>query len=180
MLNGAAVTELTVESGPKALMAEWLGKWFDGGLHALGTNEAVTFPRARLMFDQGKALMPLHKPGEEGTNPGVEIQTFIDPGSQSFTGVDEGREIEQEVNIQFVVRARVPDAGEGNSNAMVNRVGDLLTAICNSPAAKIELAQKGVHGLMPRKPGAVEAKQGGAVRVLRCTAKLRFTAKFGK
>ena len=35
MLNSPAITELTVESGTCKVLGEWLGKWFDGQVHAI-------------------------------------------------------------------------------------------------------------------------------------------------
>ena len=40
------INEVNLEQSIYALFAQWLGSFFDGGSHAVGSNATVTFPLA--------------------------------------------------------------------------------------------------------------------------------------
>ena len=62
-LQASPISELTPETALRGLLAEWLGRYFDGGSHAVGTGPAAVFPLVALAFGQSPANQPM------GSNP---------------------------------------------------------------------------------------------------------------
>src|SRR5688572_18965351 len=65
------ITELTLESAPKALFREFLAAYFDGAAHDVGAHPSLTFPRTNLAFGQSAPAQPLNA----ADNPSQALQT---------------------------------------------------------------------------------------------------------
>ena len=65
-LTNPAVNANALESSAMKLMQEFLARYFDGGVHAVGATPAVPFPAAELLFQQSAASQPLGAAGQSG------------------------------------------------------------------------------------------------------------------
>lgn len=145
-LTSPAVTELTVESGSKALLAEWLAFWFDGAEHTVG-GIARVFPRVAIGFDQGPVGQPMGLNG----NAECEIRVVSHPRSEREDPVAPGQALVRDrVTLHFWVRSNTGEPGK--AAGIVNAVGELLFGVLRNPNARADLARKGVAHLRPRKP----------------------------
>lgn len=166
-LASAAVTELTVESGTKALLAEWVGEWFDGATHVLCSGvSTATFPLASVSFDQSAIA--------DQDLEGTEIRIIVDAGAHKAYMSNTGQEVENGISIDFWVRSRVTNTGSGNSNYLADRVSQLLFSILQNPGCRIDLAQKGIMNIRPQKPKTT-ASANYALRLVRCRAQLQYS-----
>jgi len=166
-LTSPAITELTIESATKALLAEWLGDWFDGEEHDIFTGvTTATFPEADVSFDQS----PIASQDIEGT----EIRVIVDAGAHKPYLSETGMEVESYVSIDFWVRSRQTNTGAGNSNYLADRVSQLLFALLQNPLSRTDLAQKGIMNMRPQKPKTFQ-DANYALRLVRCKAQLQYS-----
>jgi hypothetical protein len=166
-LTSPAITELTVESATKALLAEWIGDWFDGDEHDIFTGvTTATFPLADVTFDQSA----IASQDLEGT----EIRIIVDSGAHKPYLSDPGMEVENYVGIDFWVRSRQTNTGTGNSNYLADRVSQLLFALLQNPLTRTDLAQKGIMNMRPQKPKTF-TDANYALRLVRCKAQLQYS-----
>ena len=172
-LNGAEVTEFTVESAPLALLNEWLAKWFDGNKHTAGGVE-MEFPKVNRAFNEGAPVQPLHQ-FEGGAD--AEIRVLQHPRGDNVMSEDAGRNLVTSlVMYHFWVRAKVP--GEGKSEWLAQRVAELLRGLLGNPSARIELAEKGVAHLLPQgAPSAIPSTEY-AMRLVSCSARVQYVVRF--
>lgn len=191
-LTAPALSELTLQSGVKALLSEWLRSWFDGQEHAVGDNAPVVFPElgvTAINFDQGPAPQPMaDAASESGISvvdgaPGQEIRMTFQPlgfrrdWDQKFLGPtgSDARLIQEEVAIIFLVACRLHSMAE--SNLQADQTTQLLGAILRNPAATAPLAEKGVHRLRPSHPRTI-AGENLALRMLYCRAELGYRVRW--
>lgn len=178
-LTGAAITEVTVESASKGLLAEWLGMWFDGAAHSVG-GIAVIFPKVTIGFDQG----PVSQPMDDGSTGGgatakCEIRVVCHPRATRQDRVAETVSertalVQDGVLFHFWVRSRV--RADGGSAAMVNQVGELLVAILRNPDARIDLAGKGIAHMKPSKPEPM-ASDEWRLALVKCVGVLNYAIR---
>jgi hypothetical protein len=164
-LAAATLTESTLESGSKALLAEWLAGYFDGQAHAVW-GDSVMFPECSIRFDASATRQPLL---QSGSNIAAEIRVVAKPGRVTRHPDTVGTKAFAWVTLQFYVRAQVGGSGTGNSNMVADRVSELLFAVLSNPAERYALAQKGITHLVPRTPETITAKDF-AMRVIHCRA----------
>jgi hypothetical protein len=128
MLTSPAITELTTEHGPFAILSEWLRLWFDGNLHAVGNNAPVRFPKVNVAFGQSPAAQPLHDM-DQGVD--AEIRCVLFPRSEltedADTALYSGKLVTDFVLFNFWISAKHP--GEGQSEYAAEAIGQLLKAI---------------------------------------------------
>ena len=172
------LTELTLETAPKALWREFLAGYFDGGSHDVGVHPAVFFPRVALAFGQGVVDQPL----AAADNPKVaqtsaEIRVLCLPRRETVTangnvldGV--GLLVTDYVAFQFQIRASKP-RGE-DAQLLADQVAQLLKALLTNPETRYLLAQVGITHLEPLKP-ALLSSTDYALRLLNCPAQLQYT-----
>lgn len=184
MLNAAAITEFTTESGPVTLLAEWLRLYFDGADHVVGTNAPVTFPKAFIAF--GQAPIEQLSARETGSVLGdqdihAEIRVVIFPrGGQiawvSATGADaELKKLATDpVLLTFQVRAK--QQGPGQSEYLARNVAELLHALLTNPTTRYDLAQKGLSHIFVQPINPLPTAEF-AMRILSCSCVLRYEVK---
>jgi len=150
-LSSNPISELTIESASKKLWHEYLSFWFDGASHVVGTNPAVVFPKALIVFDQG----PIKQPMDTGTanEARVEIRVVCQPGRERTWEHDGGRMARSDVVWNFWIKGKPVDAGDGRS--LVQRTAELLKAILTNPSCAVDLARAGIQHLRARKPSIV-------------------------
>lgn len=178
-LTAAALTELTVESGTKALLSEWLLAWFDGNAHDVGANVGVTFPALtadRVRFDQdalgGAAGTPLNGVEIRVTKLAGRVRKL--PGGGTAPTAAQVQAAFDTVTLQFWVRARTGQTGA--SNLLADKVAQLLFALLNNPTTAADLAAKGIRRLKPRSPQPLQASDV-ALRIINCPAQLCYEVK---
>ena len=108
------LTELTLETAPKALWREFLGGYFDGGPHDVGAHPGVFFPRATLAFGQGPVEQPLTAEDRGGgALASAEIRVVCLPRRETVTANSNvldglGLLATDYVTFQFQIRAQRP------------------------------------------------------------------------
>jgi len=162
-----------MESATYALLAEWLGQWFDGGTHTLGTQPARVWPLVQPSFGQGPIQQPL-----QGS---IEIRVVMQPRAEAMSTVDTsmyaGKQILDYVTLNFWIRAKM--TGRGQSQLQARTVGELLKALLTHPDSRYLLAQKGVHHLQPQGPATPMPSTEWAERLMVCAAQLHYPVSFG-
>src|SRR5262245_185640 len=81
------ITELTLETAPKALWKEFLAAHFDGGPHDVGAHAGVVFPKANLTFGQSRSKQSLSandNPAQTSATH-AEIRTLCLPRGSAAT-----------------------------------------------------------------------------------------------
>ncbi len=171
-LTAPPLTELTADSGLRAVFAEWLGKWFDGAAHAVGAGAAVVFPRALLAFGEGLAAA---QPLEDLP----EIRLVCLPRNElALRNVDAngaGNRVFSRVLFQFWVSARKPGPGQAQSTAQ--STAQLLKAALTNPVSRQDLGACGIFKLQPRQPEAVPDRDYAKFLVA-CPAELQYAVLF--
>lgn len=177
-LTSAAITELTSESAPYAILNEWLRLWFDGNLHAVGNNSPVLFPKLNFAFGQGPATQPMHS-FAEGTD--AEIRCVIFPRSELEEHLDtsqySGKLATAFVLLHCWVSAKKP--GSGQSEAMAQSIAQLLKAILSNPDARYPLMEKGFRALQPKTPEWLRSADY-AKRLVPVIGQLQYPILFGE
>ena len=177
MLNSTAITELTCESAPLNLIAEWLADWFDGGSHAVGNNAAVPFPKANVAFNQGSVMQPLRN-FPAGTD--MEIRVLMLPRNEIQESLDtslyKGKLVTSSIMLNFWISAKHPGPGKSEQAAQV--AGELLKAILTNPTSRYDLAAKGFRAIEPHEPQPVPSADYSK-RLVACSAQLQYPVQFG-
>jgi hypothetical protein len=171
-LTSPAITQLTVESGVAHLLDEWLGQWFDGEVHGMGSEPACVWPDAERRFGQGPiAAQPLE---------GVEIRVLMHPRGEAAavcdTALYQGKLITDYVTLNFWIRAKA--AGAGQSQRLAQTVGQLLKGLLTYPPARAPLAVKGITHLQPQGPASVMPSADYATRLVVCAAQVQYAVTF--
>ena len=172
-LSSPAITQLTGESGVAHLLDEWLGQWFDGEVHGMGSEPACVWPDAERRFGQGPiAAQPLE---------GVEIRVLMHPRGEAAavcdTALYQGKLITDYVTLNFWIRAKA--AGAGQSQRLAQTVGQLLKGLLTYPPARAPLAAKGITHLQPQGPASVMPSADYATRLVVCAAQVQYAVTFG-
>lgn len=176
------LTELTLETAPKALWREFLGGYFDGGPHDVGAHPGVFFPRATLAFGQGPVEQPLTAEDRGGgALASAEIRVVCLPRRETVTANSNvldglGLLATDYVTFQFQIRAQRPRGPD--AQLLADTVAQLLKALLTNPATRYALAAAGITHLEPLKPLAVTSGEW-AVRLLSCPAQLQYPIRFG-
>lgn len=151
-------------------LREWLASYFDGASHTLssGTNP-VTFPAVELGFGVSHLSQPI-----SGTS-GAAITTIaeFDPEKSFLEG--DGRSLCEDVNLSFIVRAKVGPTQRGNSAWACQQTEQLLHALLLSPTATRSLAQYGLYDVEPDGRRILPVTEY-ATRELKATARLQYHA----
>jgi hypothetical protein len=175
-LTAEAISELTTESAAFNILNEWLGLWFDGATHTVGSNAAVTFPRVSIAFGQSAPAQPMHN----GSGIDAEIRCVIFPRSEMVDPMDSvlfsGKLATDYVLIHFWVSAKKP--GHGQSELLAETIGQLLKAILTNPDAKYPLAEKGILNLQPKSPEWLRSVDY-AKRLVAVVGQLQYPIQFG-
>ena len=165
------INEVNLEQSIYALFAQWLGSFFDGGSHAVGSNAPVTFPLASLAFAHSALPQPL------GAAVGITLVTGGNVGRTSRRYENVGGTQQQlfykKVRLNFWVRSATADAA---ARAACLSAGQLLEAILANGAATRPLAQNGVHRVRPGSPQPI-ADTTFILRLLSCEATLRYAVR---
>ena len=176
-LTAAAITELTTESAPFQILNEWLRLWFDGGWHQVGRNVPVWFPKVNIAFGQSPAAQPMHNL-EKGTD--AEIRCVVFPRSELVNDADtslySGKLVTSMVLFNFWVSAKKP--GNGQSEWLAEKIGQLLKAILSNPDTKYPLAEKGILSLQPKPPEPLRSGDY-AKRLVAVVGQLQYPILFG-
>lgn len=176
------ITELNVESAPKAILKEWLTTWFDGGSHTVGGNPAVIFPKVVITFDQGEVLQPFEtqvKPAQNVAKIQGEIRIVCIPrGEKSHANqnpVDgNGFQVTEYVSFHFYVRTSKPGAGQ--PQFLASQISDLLKGLLGNPDTRYPIAAKGISHLQPQKPQSLTSSDFSE-RLIVCVAELKYLIK---
>lgn len=175
-----ALTELTLESGVKAAWKEWLESYFDGGAHDVGATTGQVFPRATIVFGQGRIAQPLaaadHPQGAADVNAEIRVLTLPRMGEATWNGDAVGEHLlaTEAVLFQFQVRARAARGEQADLRAQT--VAELLRALLRNPTCTLALAQAGVTHLEPQLPLTV-ADPDYPLRLLNCRAQLQYPVR---
>ena len=138
------LTELTLETAPKALWREFLGGYFDGGPHDVGAHPGVFFPRATLAFGQGPVEQPLTAEDRGGgALASAEIRVVCLPRRETVTANSNvldglGLLATDYVTFQFQIRAQRPRGPD--AQLLADTVAQLLKALLTNPATRYALA----------------------------------------
>ena len=145
-LQAAAITESTSESGFRAVMAEWLGRYFNGTPHAIGLGAATLFPKCQIAFGQGAPIQPESKgPGAMAVvPPEIRVVTIAksDSALPAVDGLINGRRGREKVLLQFWITAKLQGTGKSAQAAM--RIAELLEAVLRNPLERYDLATCGI------------------------------------
>lgn len=172
------ITQLTVESAPKALWREFLESYFDGAAHDVGAHAAVVFPKAGIAFGQSPARQPL----DAADNPAQPVQTSAEirvlclPRSSAATWNSSADAPEHQlatdaVTFQFQVRVVKPRPQD--AEALADRLSELLHALLIHPDTRYPLARHGITHLQPNKPVTIESGDWH-LRLVHCAAQLQY------
>lgn len=176
-MNAEKVNELNTITGVARLWNEWLKGWFDGAAHDIGGNVGVPFPKAEIhTTDQGPATQPMGAPEAlpaAGTHAEIRLVRLSRPSGLLDLGGDDFLGQNGEL-LQFWVYARC--AGQGESVALRDKVGELLYAVLNNPTSRYPLAQKGITHLAPTRPQPI-ATAAMAVSLVSCSCTVQFMVK---
>ena len=177
------IAEVNLEQSVYALFAAWLGSFFDGGSHAVGTNAPVIFPAAALGFAQSAMPQPLNPtPGSQATGPqttavGITLVLAGNVGRVSrrwgLAGGLRQRLLYKKVRLNFWVRSATADSA---ARAACLSAGQLLEAILANEASTYPLSQNGVLRLRPGSPQPV-ADTAFILRLVTCEATLRYAVR---
>jgi hypothetical protein len=171
-MKAEAVSELDLETLVMRLWYEFLGRWFDGGTHAVGGNASVDLLKAALVFQQGPVPQPLN---------GLVISLLWPTRSEPrlwWTTVAGARVQQAELNAGwcFLVRAELPADGMTNGKEQVMKSASRLFAVLENCATRSELAGKGILRL---RASALQLVSEGRyeVRKVECRGKVRWRVK---
>lgn len=184
MLEAPAIRELSLESDTWTALAEWLAKYFDGGLHDVGGNAQVKFPKAVLRFGQSILPQPLNPArlveGRESSDEQAKAAITAVWGSPIGTAkhwqtVDGQTQqvAERKVRWNFWVRCEMQDAQEANARKVCRQTAERLSGLLGNAAATRELGQCGIHRVRPGEPEPV-AETGFILMLVTCRATLRY------
>ncbi len=175
------ITETNLEKGTYAAFAAWLAFYFDGGLHPVGGNLGVSFPKAALGFAQSALPQPLAgTPTTTATNPanppqvGITLTFGADTGQVQrrwhVVGGSRQRVHYKPVRLNFWVRCETAD---DSGRAACMTAASLLEAIMANEASSKPLAQCGIHRIRPSSPQPI-ADTTYVLRQVTCRATLRY------
>lgn len=163
-MNSPAITEVSVQLGKENLLNEFLGLWFDGMPHVIGSGIAATsgvFPAADIKFGQGLIKQPLDTTSMDPNAPNIEIRlTTIPRGDREDRTLhpvtrEPVIQVTRDEILNFWIRAKAQ--GVGASRFQARLVVDLLGAVLGNPMARLPLAPKGIVHLDPK--GGTEVNQ---------------------
>lgn len=176
-LNSPAITELSVESAPLNLLAEWLRFYFDGGPHAVGANDPVVFPVVNLAFNQSPAVQPLFK-WNDGADTTIRVVMLARNETQEHldTVLAAGKLATSRVLFQFQITSKQKTDAQAQQAAQT--VGNLLKALLTNPDSIADLGEKGLRMLSPEPPRAVQSTDY-ALRLVFCGGQLLYPIRFG-
>jgi len=159
------------------VLNEWLRSWFDGGLHVVGNNPPMLFPKANLAYGQGPAVQPLHTFVGDAD---AEIRTVVLPRMEvqesNDTVLYSGKLVTSYVLFNFWVSAKEP--GAGRSELIAQRIGQCLKAVLTNPASRYALAEKGITHLQAHAPQWLQ-NTDYAKRLVSCGATIQYPVLFG-
>lgn len=176
-----AVTEMTVVSAPKLIIAAWLASWFDGSAHAVGSNAPAVFPKCNIVFGQSEANQPLSE-DVNGKKDGVstEIRTVLvrrnetsRMTSDSVSGLT--KTITVYASLQFWIRTK--KVAKGASDGLADNVAQLLKAIATNPTSRYAMARFGLRHLIPQEPEAVQSSDF-TVRLVTASVEIIYALNF--
>lgn len=186
-LAAPAITELTTESGWKAIMAEWLATFFDGASHAVGLNDPVPFPELginAINFDQGTPDQPMTDSTEStglgvtSALPGREIRIVAVPlrneaywTAAASPSTAQGKVMQADYALLFTVSTRLNTWADSNFEA--DNTVQLLVSILTNPAAWKPIVEKGITHLTPR-PSRTVPTPDCATRLIYCPARFEY------
>lgn len=177
-LTAAALNQLNLESGVRALWSEFLLGHFNGGTRAVGDSAAVLFPAfaGGVRFDVGPA-------GGDASVPldGAELRVLGSGTGRSqrrwnaaaSPAAARGKTVFEDTAFLFSIRARKTDWGA--TNQLADLLAERLGAILRNPVTAQPLAQKGISHLRPRRAQTLADAAGHtAVRLIYCPARLTY------
>ncbi len=124
-------------------LREWLAAYFDGGEHAIGVGLSGVFPACELGFGVSQLSAPI-----SGVS-GAAITTIAEINEESMFLDGAGRVVCEDLQLAFVVRAKVNPSQPGNSRLTCQQTADLLHALLCHPDALLSLAEAGIYDLQP-------------------------------
>lgn len=167
MLTHPEVTSLTVESAPQNLWLEFLGGYFDGGVHDV-RGSGLAFPAAKIGFDVADLNGPLDGVALVIVNETGRSQQYLNSGPDH-----QGKMVHDPVTWCFYIKAKAAQGGAGNSNYLCRQTADLLHAVLVDQGLTQPLSQKGLQNLECRKPQVV-VSEDFFVRLMRVNGQLHY------
>jgi hypothetical protein len=177
------ITEINLEQSAYNLLAAWLGGFFDGNAHALGTNPvnaAIVFPVAALGFAQSVLPQPMNPtPVVAGATPvpivGITVvmgKTAGKPDRRTETvGGKRQQMFYKKVRLNFWIRSATAD---DTDRALCMNAGQLLEGLLANAAMTRVLAQNGIHRIRPGTSEPV-ADTTYILRLLPCEVTLKYS-----
>jgi len=162
------------------LLHEWLARYYDGASHTLyaGTAApvAVTFPDARYSVagqPQSSIVFETMPPAQPLADQagGWEIRIVPQSRLEKNREVEGGKLVSVVMSLHFWVTAKKPQAAD--SLTLGRSVADALHALLGDPAARYDLAEKGITHLQPSAPVPALSVDGDK-RLLTCTADCQY------
>lgn len=137
-MNSAAVTYLTLDEAPQKLWWEWLGGYFDGGMHEVGPSGtgAVAFPQASLSFEQAAIPQPLDGPNILVTQETIDSQPFL---------TESGKNCIDTMRWDFYIRAASSQLGKAEVDCRTT--SQCLKALLRNDYALLPLTRKGLYDI---------------------------------
>jgi len=177
-LTNPAVNANAVESSVMKLMQEFLARYFDGGVHAVGATPAVPFPAAELLFQQSAATQPLGAAGQSGEgraqSGGLAITLVTSEGARrKYTAWENVGGTRQEICYEPVAWNCWVRANGTNARALCKTGSDGLFGLLCNKGETHALGAKGISRLKVHAPRAIQ-ESDYVLRMVALSAVLRF------
>ena len=170
-LAAASIDIANLEHSVWSLWEEWLRGYFNGQTHTFGGRSRFC-PVASVAFQQSALQNPL-----DGL--GIHV-VWVSPARQQLARWDSepgrhGRRMFTAVRWQFLVRARLEGAPEGQAAKLAMDAAAILYWLLRSPIAVASLSQKGIGHVRPDIPVLIsDSASGFAMRQVGCGATLTY------
>ena len=183
-LSNSPVDANALETSMLRLWQEFLARYFDGGLHAVGAVASVQFPKAELQFQQSAVTQPLDGPpgGGTGAGPtgGMAITMVWSEGDrrkwtawESLRTANYPEGERQEICYERVAWNFWVRASGANSKANCKLASDRLFGLLGNRGETHALGQKGICRIKASAPRAIQ-ETDYTLRLVLAAATLRY------
>ena len=150
-LTNPAVNANALESSAMKLMQEFLARYFDGGVHAVGATPAVPFPAAELLFQQSAVTQPQAAAG------GLAITLVTSEGARrKYTAWENVGGTRQEICYEAAAWNLWVRANGANGRTLCKSGSDGLYGLLGNKAETHALGARGICRLKVHAPRVVQ------------------------
>ena len=157
-LTNPAVNANALESSAMKLMQEFLARYFDGGVHAVGATPAVPFPAAELLFQQSAVTQPLQGSGGSGPGSGGLAITLVtsEGGRRKYTGWENVGGTRQEICYEAAAWNFWVRANGANGRTLCKSGSDGLYGLLGNKAETHALGARGICRIKVHAPRVIQ------------------------